>query len=63
MASFISELASHEVPEFGAPALPSSLGLEALASALAIARDHGVSTSGRRWRSCRRRHGNLLAIK
>ena len=31
MASLISELASHEVPGFGAPALPSALGLEALA--------------------------------
>jgi hypothetical protein len=41
--SLISELASHEVPGFGAPALPSALGLEALASALAIARDQGVS--------------------
>jgi hypothetical protein len=60
LASFISELASHEVPGFGAPALPSALGLEALAFALAIARDHGVSASGRRWRSCLRRHGNLL---
>jgi len=60
MASFISELASHEVLGFGAPALPPALGLEALASALAIARDHGVSASGRRWRSCLRRHGNLL---
>jgi len=48
MASFISELASHEVPGFGAPALPSALGPEALAPALAIARDHGVSASGRR---------------
>jgi hypothetical protein len=38
MASFVSELASHEVPGFGAPALPSALGLEALASASAIAR-------------------------
>jgi hypothetical protein len=36
LASFISELASHEVPGLGAPALPSALGLEALASALAI---------------------------
>lgn len=43
MASLISELAFHEVPGFGAPALPPGLGLEALASALAIARDHGVS--------------------
>jgi hypothetical protein len=50
MASFISELASHEVPGFGAPALPSALGLEALALALAIARDHGASASGWRWR-------------
>jgi len=33
MASFISELASLEVPGFGAPALPSALGLEALAFA------------------------------
>jgi len=41
-SSFISELASHEVPGFGAPALPSALGLEAFASALVIARDHGV---------------------
>jgi hypothetical protein len=63
MASFISELASHEVPGFGAPALPSVLGLEALASASAIARDHGVSASGRRWRSCLRRLGNQLGIK
>jgi hypothetical protein len=55
LASFISELASHEVPGFGAPALPSALGLKALASALAIARDHGVSASGRRWRACLRR--------
>jgi hypothetical protein len=31
-ASFISELASHEVPGFGASALPSALGLEALRS-------------------------------
>jgi hypothetical protein len=61
MSSFISELASHEVPGFGAPALPSSLGLEALASALAIARGHGVSASGQRWQTCLRRHGNLLA--
>ena len=60
LSSFISELASHEVPGFGALALPSSLGLEALASASAIARDHGVSASGRQWRSCLRRHGNLL---
>jgi hypothetical protein len=35
LSSFISELASHEVPGFGAPALPSTLGLKALASALA----------------------------
>jgi hypothetical protein len=42
LSSFISELASHEVPGFGAPALPSALGLEALAPALAIARDDGV---------------------
>jgi hypothetical protein len=61
LASFISELASHEVPGFGAPALPSGLGLEALAPAVAIARDHGVSASGWRWRSCLRRHGKLLA--
>ena len=61
MASLISELASHEVPGLGAPVLPPALGLEALASALAIARDHGVSASGRRWRTCLRRHGNLLA--
>jgi hypothetical protein len=47
LASLISELASHEVPGFGAPALPSALGLGGLASALAIARDHGVSASGR----------------
>jgi len=60
-ASFISELASHEVPGFGAPALPSALGLEALAFASAIARDHGVSASGQRWQTCLRRHGNLLA--
>jgi hypothetical protein len=63
LASFISELASHEVPGFVAPALPSLLGLEVLASALAIARDHGVSASGRRWRSCLRRLGNLLAYQ
>ena len=50
LTSFISELASHEVPEFGAQARPSTLGLEALASALAIARDNCVSVSGRRWR-------------
>jgi len=43
LSSLISELASHEVPGFGAPALPSALGLEALASALAVARDQGVS--------------------
>jgi hypothetical protein len=61
MASFISELASHEVPGFGAPALPSALGLEALALALAIARDHGASASGWRWRTCLRGHGNQLA--
>jgi hypothetical protein len=36
LSSFISELASHEVPGFGAPALPSALGLEALASALTM---------------------------
>jgi hypothetical protein len=42
LSSFISELASHEAPGFGAPTLPSALGLEALASALAIARDRGV---------------------
>jgi hypothetical protein len=60
-ASFISELASHEVPGLGAPALPSALGLEALASASAIARGHGVSASGQRWQTCLRRHGNLLA--
>jgi hypothetical protein len=42
LTSFISELASNEVPGFGAPALPSALGLEALAPALAIARDDGV---------------------
>jgi hypothetical protein len=46
LASFISELASHEVPGFGAAALPSALGLEALASAVAIARDGGVFASG-----------------
>jgi hypothetical protein len=56
LVSFISELASHEVPGFGAPVLPSVLGLEALAPALAIARDHGVSASGHRWRTCLRRH-------
>jgi hypothetical protein len=61
-ASFISELASHEVPGFGAPALPSALGLEALAPALAIARGHGVSASGRRCRSCLRRHGNPAGV-
>lgn len=61
MASFISELASLEVPGFGAPALPSAPGLQALAPASAIARDHGVSASGQRWRSCLRRHGKLLA--
>jgi hypothetical protein len=63
LSSFISELASHEVPGFGAPALPSALGLKALASALAIARDHGVSASGRRWRAFIRRRGNLLAYQ
>ena len=63
LAFLISELASHEVPGFGAPALPSALGLEALASALAIARGHGVSASGGRWRTCLRRHGNLLACQ
>ena len=35
LASLISELASHEVPGFGAAALPSALGHEVLASALA----------------------------
>lgn len=34
-----------------------------LRPALAIARGHGVSASGRRWRSCLRRHGNLLAYQ
>ena len=63
LASFISELASHEVPGFWAPALPSALVLEPLASALAITRDDGASASGRRWRSCLRRHGSLLGIK
>ena len=38
LTSFISELACYEVPGFGAPALPSALGLKALALALAIAR-------------------------
>jgi hypothetical protein len=52
LTSFISELASHEVPGFGAPALPSALGLEALASALAIARDHGVSAPAGGGDSC-----------
>ena len=61
-ASFISEPASHEVPGLGAPALPSALGLEALAFASAIARDHGVSASGQRWQTCLRRH-NLLVVK
>ena len=50
-------------PGFGAPALPSGLGLEALASALAIARDDGVSASGRRWPPCLRCRGNLLACQ
>jgi hypothetical protein len=63
LTSFISELASHEVPGFGAPALPSALGLEAIASALAIARDHGVSAPVGGGDSCLRRHGNLLATK
>jgi len=40
--SVVSERASHEVPGFGSPALPSALGLKALAPASAIARDHGV---------------------
>jgi hypothetical protein len=51
LSSFISELASHEVSGFGAIALPPALGLEVLTSASAIARDHGVSASGWRWRS------------
>ena len=62
LASLISELASHEVPGFGAAALPSALGLEALAAALAIARDRGVSASGQRWRTCLRRRGNPAGV-
>jgi len=61
--SVISERASREVPGSGAPALPSALGLEALASALAIARDDGVSAAGRRWKPASAVMATLLEIQ